>query len=235
MAFPVNDLESALLAASQGSVAPLDFVTRLFQSEVVVLDLPSADGSRYLGTITMDDRILLPVFTSPEQAQLSGLLSGESQALAGVLRDIMSTQPTSWGVAVNPGGTLGLPVYAEAVQAQLARVHSIPVGTTVHLGAPAVEPTALLEQISMVAPSVPAIRSISRCWAVVGDQPPGLVIGVDLEPDTPDVRAIVLRTIDGARAVEHPDSTVDIVFWRDRGPFVEWMEQNATPFYRRGA
>jgi type III secretion system (T3SS) SseB-like protein len=235
MTFPSNDLEEGLQSASEGRTLPQEFLIRLFQSDVIVLDLPTSDGERYLGTITMDDQQLVPVFTSLEQAQLSGLLRPESHALAGVLREIMATQPVQWGIAVNPGGTLGLPIPAEVVRSQLERPHTVPVGTTVRLGEPAVEPTALLVAITDQAESMPAVRGLSRCWAQVGDHPPGLVVGVDLDPDSAEARAAIIRAMDGARAMQHPDFTVDIAFWTDGGAFVEWMQQNVEPFYRRGA
>jgi hypothetical protein len=138
-------------------------------------------------------------------------------------------------VAVNPGGTVGLPIWAEGVQAQLARTHTVAMGTTVRLGEPAIEPTSLLEAIAAATAGIPEVRALSRCWAQLGDQAPGLVLGVDLDPDGPDARAAVLRAIDGARATQHPDFTVDIAFWSDGGAFVDWMQQNVKPFHRATA
>ena len=114
------------------------------------------------------------------------------------------------------------------------RAQTLPVGTTVLLGEPAVEPTALLAAMTEATGSIPVVRALSRCWAQVGDQPPGLVVGVDLDPDDPDARAAVLRAIDRAGATQHPDFTVGIAFWRDGGSFVEWMQQNVKPFHQRG-
>ena len=106
-------------------------------------------------------------------------------------------------------------------------------GTVVHIGEPAIEPIELLEAIAAATDLLPAVRSLSRCWAQSGQQPPGLIVGVDLDPDDHDGRAAVVDAVSNAVTAGHPDFTVDVVFASDGGTFARWMSENVPPFHRR--
>jgi hypothetical protein len=111
--------------------------------------------------------------------------------------------------------------------------HTMPAGTAVLIGEPAIEPVELLAAIVQATEGLPAVRSLSRCWAQSGQQPPGLVIGVDLQPDDREVRAEVAAAISAAVTGAHPDFVVDVVFAADGGTFTRWMQENVKPFEKR--
>jgi hypothetical protein len=109
--------------------------------------------------------------------------------------------------------------------------HTVQAGTVVLIGEPAIEPVALLAAIAAATDRLPAVRSLSRCWARSGQEAPGLIVGVDLDPDDNQGRAAVVDAVSEAVSSAHPEFTVDVVFWADGATFVEWMQQNVKPFH----
>ena len=110
--------------------------------------------------------------------------------------------------------------------------HTLPAGTTVLIGEPATEPVELLAAIAQATDLLPAVRSLSRCWAQSGQQPPGLVLGVEIEPDNQEVRAAVVDAVTAADGSRHPGFTVDVVFMADGGTLTSWMQDNVKPFHQ---
>ncbi|MEO6116816.1 MAG: enhanced serine sensitivity protein SseB C-terminal domain-containing protein [Pseudolysinimonas sp.] len=112
---------------------------------------------------------------------------------------------------------------------------SVPAGTVAYLGEPAVEPVELLAAIARATDGLSAVRTLSRCWAQFGNEPPGLVVGVQLEPDTPQVRAAVAESIGSVWSTLQPGYAVDIAFDGDGGSVTTWMRKNVNPFHRAHA
>jgi hypothetical protein len=109
---------------------------------------------------------------------------------------------------------------------------TVPAGTAVLIGEPAIEPVELLSAIAGATDAVSAVRSLSRCWAQTGAEPPGLVLGVDLDPDTAAARAEVTGAVGVVWSEVRPGFTVDVVFEGDGGVLATWMLQNVEPFHR---
>lgn len=228
MTFPGNELEVVLVGASRGEATPLAFVELLFRSTAFFPREVAQPGGEALAVVTIEQQDYIPVFTS----------AGEADAVLPVpvlveapVRDVMDRVPPHLGLAVNPSGTLGLPISAEAVQHQLHRATMIPAGTRVRLGEPAIEPTELLAAIGAGLAAVPAVREARRVWAQIGESDPGLVVGLDVDPDNPDVRQAAVSAVGAAHRRVHSDFAVDVVFVHDRNDFTEWMNANAAPFY----
>jgi hypothetical protein len=228
MTFPENELETVLVSASRGETTPLAFVELLFRSTAFfpMSADESAPAARTLVTIEQDE--FVPVFTSRSEAD--AVMAGSALVEAAV-RDVMAGAPAHLGLAVNPSGTLGLPITAAGVQHQLHRATTIAAGTRVRLGEPAVEPTELLSAIRAGLAAVPAVREARRVWAQIGESAPGLVVGLDVDPDNPDVRESAVSVVGSAHRSAHSDFTVDVVFAHDRNDFTEWMNANTAPFY----
>jgi len=225
---PDNELETVLAAASRGETSALAFVELLFRSTAFFPTTASASGSASLTPVVIDDAEFVPVFTSQNEAEA---VMPASAFVEAPVRDVMAGAPTHLGLAVNPSGTLGLPISAEAVQHQLHRATTIPAGTRVRLGEPAVEPTELLAAIGAGLAAVPAVREARRVWAQIGDSDPGLVVGLDVDPDNPDVRDSAVSAVGAAHRGVHSDFAVDVVFAHDRNDFTEWMNESTAPFY----
>lgn len=226
MTFPSNDLEIVLQAASRGETGVESFVDALFVSSGYFPVAVAPDGGASLTVMTVGDLPYVSMFTSAEQATAAGVTSSVAEA---PVREFMAGVPAHLGIAVNPGGELGLPVAAATVQLRLGRGSMVPAGTTIRIGEPAEEPVELLQRVDEAFRALPAVRNARRCWAQVGAEVPGLVLGVDIDPDNPDVRGSVIRAVGAANS--QPGIAVNVVFTNDGGEFVSWMRENAEPFY----
>ena len=109
---------------------------------------------------------------------------------------------------------------------------TVPVGSRVYLGEPAQEPVQLLETIGAALAAVPAVREARRVWVVIDDGAPGLVIGIDVEPDQASVRRDALSAVARAQIAAPVRFLVGAVFVQDRGLLAAWMAENAIPFFR---
>lgn len=226
MTFPSNDLEQVLLAVSRNETGIASFLDRLLVSNVFVPSTPTTDGGASLDVRSIDNRAYVSVFTSSEQAASASGSSTEVPAAT-----LLSTIPDHVGFAVNPGGDLGLPVYAETLRQAATGSTRLTAGTRIRIGHPAEEPTEFLEALVSKFREMLPVRSAHRAWASVDDQAPGLVVGIDLDPDSPDTRASVVDAIGRtARSLETP-FTVDAVFMNDRDTFTSWMQDETAPFY----
>lgn len=229
MTFPANELEQVLLAASRNETGMTSFLERLVSADVLVPSTRAADGSASLDIISLDNRAYVTVFTSPDQAAVAGN-TNELAALAA--STLIGSIPEHVGFAVNPGGDLGLPVYAETLRQLTTGSTRLTAGTRIAIGHPADEPSEFLEGLAAGFAHLPTIRAARRCWAAVGDAEPGLVLGIDIDPDSPDTRAAAVDLIGSASREFDTPFTVDAVFTNDRDTFTSWMHDNAEPFYR---
>lgn len=228
MPFPTNDLEQVLLAASRNETGIASFLDRLLVSDLVVPTVPAADGGRSLDILSIDNRAYVTVFTSTDQASAA---SADGALDTVPARTLLAAVPDHVGFAVNPGGDLGLPVHAETLRQAANGSTRLTAGTRIRIGHPAEEPTAFLEALASELSRIPSVRSARRAWAAVGDQDPGLVIGVDLDPDSPDTRMVTVETIGQTVREQETGFTVDAVFTNDPDEFTAWMHEEAEPFY----
>ena len=164
--------------------------------------------------------------------------------------------PSGLGLALNPDGANGLPLYPESVS-YLARL--VPEGTAagtrraateanaagVGVGHPPVEPRALLDETRAVLRGLRFVRYASRAWLSVPGAGEGLVISVALDDPTSEGRRVaVVQALEEACAaiplrVPFP---VDATFPGEILPgktspspdiVDEWISRNTRPFYTR--
>lgn len=232
--FPDNELEQALQAANAGDGDLLAWVGRLLGAPVWVPVTRTEDGGGHFHVLEHEGASLVPVFTSEEQL---GSAQPATDRVVVPTRDLLEQLPEGVGLAVNPGGALGLPLSREALaraEGAAADGRTVAAGTSIYLGHPAEEPTTLLTAIAdAVREQAPAVRELARVWAVVGDQPPGLVVVAAPDPDTPEERERTLRAV--ASVAGAAGFTVDVSFAGDGGRFLAWTRQHTSPFYVRGA
>jgi hypothetical protein len=69
---------------------------------------------------------------------------------------------------------------------------------------------------------------------VIDDGAPGLVIGIDIEPDQASMRRDALSAVARALIAAPVRFPVGVVFAQDRGELVAWMGENAVPFFSPG-
>ncbi|HEX8497970.1 MAG TPA: enhanced serine sensitivity protein SseB C-terminal domain-containing protein [Actinomycetales bacterium] len=229
MTFPANDLEVALQRAFDQQVPVATFVAALLQDVVWVPLVEQPDGTQTMPTITMDEQSLLPVFTSEEQLQRG---APDAPRARPAVRELLGVLPADVGFAVNVGGDVGLPIHAPALRHPGGGPTTVPAGTAIRIGEPADEPVDVLERLASALAPVAAVREARRCWAQIGDGAPGLVIGLDLDPDQPATRELALLAVRDVPA--EGGAPIDVVFSADRDSFTRWMSANAAPFHRGG-
>ena len=163
--------------------------------------------------------------------------------------------PAGLGLALNPDGAPGLPLYPESVS-YLARLGQ-PGAATIGVGHPPTEPLALLNEVRARLRRLRFVRSASRAWLSVPDRVEGLVIAVALDdPASEPARSAVIGALLAAvgSVPLHVPFPVDAVFPgepadgdhagrstgdetanAERGPDIiaEWMSRNTRPFYTR--
>ena len=231
MTFPSNDLEITLQRAFANEISVDEFVQALLVSTVWVPLTTTTEGHQSMPTVTIDQQALLPVFTSEEQLHLG---APDAPRVAPPVSELLTQLPAHVGLAVNVGGDVGLPIFAAGLQQARGGAATLSTGTSVRIGAPADELAELFAQIGQALQAVGAVREARRCWAQVGDNRPGLVVGLDVDPDNPDTRMAAMDAVREAVGTSAKDFPVDVVFTSDRDTFTEWMTANAQPFYSAG-
>jgi SseB protein C-terminal domain/SseB protein N-terminal domain len=232
--FPENDIESVLLRASRQQADGAELLAALAAAELLVPvagPAPAEDPTRMrLPAFEDQGRRYVPVFTSPAQLELSGHGGGYLR-LRG--RELAAMVDQQTGLAVNVGGDVGLPISPEQVRAMTAPA-SLAAGQVVQLGEPAEEPTRLLEAVAAGLATSTGVRAAYRALMQAGDQPPRLVVGVEV--DDPAAGQRLLEAV-GRAAAELGDREVDLIAFGEDGDGAvgSWMQLHTRPFYRRPA
>jgi len=169
--------------------------------------------------------------------------------------------PTGLGLALNPDGAPGLPLYPESVSYLAGLGERGPAAIAV--GHPPAEPLALLAEVRARLRRLRFVRSASRAWLSVPDQGGGLVIAVALDDPASQRahRAVIGALLAAVASVPlHVPYPVDAVFpgepaddeavdreavggeavggeavGGEAAPdlVTEWMSRNTRPFYAR--
>jgi hypothetical protein len=164
--------------------------------------------------------------------------------------------PAGLGLALNPDGAPGLPLYPEAVS-YLAGLDQRG-AATIGVGHPPTEPVALLTEVRARVRRLRFVRSASRAWLSVPDRGEGLVIAVALDDPAsrPAHRAVIAALLAAVASVPlRVPYPVDVAFPgepaddeavdgegvdaegvdAETAPDIigEWMSRNTRPFYSR--
>jgi SseB protein N-terminal domain len=158
--------------------------------------------------------------------------------------------PAGLGLALNPDGAPGLPLYPESVS-YLARLDQR--GAAIGIGHPPTEPLALLTEARARLRRLRFVRTASRAWLSVPDRGEGLVIAVALDDPVsePAHQAVIGALIAAVASVPlHVPFPVDVTFpgepaadgplgreWaageQDPDVIADWVARNTRPFYAR--
>ncbi|MFF4217645.1 enhanced serine sensitivity protein SseB C-terminal domain-containing protein [Streptomyces nondiastaticus] len=230
--FPANKLEETLAAAKAGSVPPEDILEALAAAELwmPLPESPGGDRGTRLPIVAIDGQPHVAVYTSAHQLKVCA--GDVAHAVMGA-RELIDAIPQELGLALNPGGEVGLPVHAAGVQTvREAGRKTVPAGESIRLGEPAEEPVALLAALRRALGAVPAVSSARRALVQVGNQHPGLLIGVAVRGAAEESREAVLAAVSRAVSEEPVPFTVDTLFLGKPGDQTSaWMLGNVEPFY----
>jgi hypothetical protein len=149
--------------------------------------------------------------------------------------------PPAVGIAVNPGGAVGVPLPPAAV-AELCRERPVyggapATGARVRLWEPGhdEEPVDFLAAAAAEFAVTPVVLTARRALASVEDQPAELFVGVELDRWQEDDRAAAMDALGRALgAVPLPWQVHLILLDVAQDPVADWMLETVRPFFDRG-
>ncbi|MFE2558486.1 enhanced serine sensitivity protein SseB [Streptomyces sp. NBC_00090] len=241
--WPGNELEE-VLAASLGNPAAGGRLVEVLGRSQVWVPLPNGGGPDSpdldLATMEIDGAAYVPVFSSEEQ--LLACVGGHMSFTVAPARDFARGLPPQLGIAVNPGGTVGLPLPPPAV-AELCRAGRTPLdgpasGGRVRLFEPdwQDDPVDFLAAASAEFEATGVVATAHRALASVEGTEPVLFIGVRLLHWEGADRTAPLDALGralGRVEVAWPVNLILLDMAQD--PVGDWMQERVRPFYRRAA
>ncbi|MEU9156002.1 enhanced serine sensitivity protein SseB [Streptomyces sp. NPDC048417] len=240
--WPGNELEE-VLSASLGVPAAAGRLIEVLARSFLWIPLPEGGGPHSgpldLPTTEIEGRVYVPVFSSEEQfRQVVG--SHLSYTIAPAV-EFARGLPPQVGIAVNPGGVVGVPLPPEAV-AELCRTGRSELdgpasGGRVRLFEPdwQDDPMDFLAAASAEFAGTGVVATARRCLAAVETADPVMFVGVELSHWEGDIRALPLEALGkalGRVPVKWPVNLVLLDVADD--PVGHWMRENVRPFYQYG-
>ncbi|MFJ9820574.1 enhanced serine sensitivity protein SseB [Streptomyces sp. NPDC101151] len=240
--WPGNELEE-VLSASLGIPSAGGRIIEVLGRSFVWIPLPGGGGPHSgpldLPTMEIEGQVYVPVFSSEEQLrQAAG--SQMSYTIAPAVEFARGLPPQA-GMAVNPGGVVGVPLPPEAV-AELCRAGRTPldgpgVGGRVRLFEPdwQDDPVDFLAAASAEFAATGVVLSARRCLAAIETADPVMFVGVELSQWEGDLRALPLEALGralGKGPVPWPVNLVLLDVAQD--PVGEWLKAHVRPFYQHG-
>ncbi|MFF8379004.1 enhanced serine sensitivity protein SseB [Streptomyces sp. NPDC015661] len=241
--WPGNELEEVLAASLGNPEAGARLVEVLGRSPVWV-PLPNGGGPESqnldLATMEIEGAAFVPVFSSEQQ--LLACVGDHMSFTVAPARDFARGLPPQLGIAVNPGGTVGVPLPPPAV-AELCRAGRTPLdgpaaGGRVRLFEPdwQDDPVDFLAAASAEFEATGVVVTARRALASVEGTEPALFIGVELGGwDGVDRNAPLdaLGRALGRVEVAWPVNLILLDMAQD--PVGDWMLERVRPFYQRAA
>ncbi|MFE3329507.1 enhanced serine sensitivity protein SseB [Streptomyces sp. NPDC059176] len=239
--WPANELEE-VLAASVGNATAGGRLIEVLGRSAVWVPLPNGGGpdspSLDLPTLEVDGAPYVPVFSSHEQFVLcmgDQMSHAEAPAI-----DFARGLPPQLGIAVNPGGAVGVPLPPPAV-AELCRFGRTPLdgpasGGRVRLFEPdwQEEPVDFLAAAAGEFESTRVVQTARRVLASIEGDDPVLFVGVQLSSFEGHDRTAPMDALGralGRVAVKWPVNLVLLDVAQD--PVGDWMLNRVRPFYAR--
>ncbi|MFG2517139.1 enhanced serine sensitivity protein SseB [Streptomyces sp. NPDC048584] len=239
--WPGNELEE-VLSASLGVPSAGGRVVEVLGRSFVWIPLPNGGGRDStdldLPTMELDGQAYVPVFSSEEQfRQVAG--SHLSYTIAPAV-EFARGLPPQVGIAVNPGGVVGIPLPPPAV-AELCRAgRAMPAGTAaggrVRLFEPdwQDDPVDFLAAASAEFDAIGVVTTARRCLAAIETATPALFIGVQLSSWEGDPRTLPLNALGRALAQSPPPWPVNLIALDlTQDPVADYLRTRVTPFYQR--
>ncbi|MEU3031464.1 enhanced serine sensitivity protein SseB [Streptomyces incarnatus] len=239
--WPGNELEE-VLSASLGIPAAGGRIIEVLGRSFVWVPLPSGGGPGSgpldLPTLDIEGQVFVPVFSSEEQFR-QAVGSHMSYTIAPAVEFARGLPPQA-GIAVNPGGTVGIPLPPEAV-AELCRAGRTPLdgpatGGRVRLFEPdwQDDPVDFLSAASAEFAATGVVVTARRCLAAIENADPVMFVGVELSQWEGDFRALPLEALGRALGRIPTAWPVNLILLDvTDDPVAEWLKSTVRPFYIR--
>jgi hypothetical protein len=239
--WPGNELEE-VLSASLGVPSAGGRIVEVLGRSFVWVPLPNGGGPDSgpldLPTLEIDGQAYVPVFSSEEQfRQVVGPHLAYTVAPA---VEFARGLPPQAGIAVNPGGVVGIPLPPPAV-AELCRagrtlLDGPAAGGRVRLFEPdwQDDPLDFLAAASAEFDSIGVVTTARRCLAAIETADPVLFIGVELSQWEGDARTLPLNALGralGRTPAPWPVNLIVLDIAQD--PVGDWLRTKVRPFYER--
>ncbi|MDG9718819.1 enhanced serine sensitivity protein SseB [Streptomyces sp. DH24] len=239
--WPGNELEE-VLSASLGVPSAGGRIVEVLGRSFLWVPLPGGGGPHTgpldLPTLELEGQAYVPVFSSEEQfRQVVG--AHMSYAVAPAVEFARGLPPQA-GIAVNPGGVVGIPLPPPAV-AELCRAGRTPLdgpasGGRVRLFEPdwQEDPVDFLSAAGTEFEGIGVVRTARRCLAAIETADPVMFVGVELSQWEGDLRALPMDALGralGTSPVKWPVNLVLLDVAQD--PVGDWLRENVRPFYQR--
>ncbi|MFH8755196.1 enhanced serine sensitivity protein SseB [Streptomyces atroolivaceus] len=239
--WPANELEE-VLSASLGVPGAGGRLVEVLGRSLVWVPLPNGGGPDSadldLPTIDIDGGAYVPVFSS--EAQFLEVVGSRLSFTVAPARDFARGLPPQVGVAVNPGGAVGVPLPPPAV-AELCRAGRTPLdgpasGGRVRLYEPdwKEEPVDFLSVVSAEFRETGVVSTARRVLASIEGDSPVLFVGVEFAVWDAAAQSVPLDALGralGQVQVPWPVNLVLLDIAQD--PVGDWMLERVRPFYRR--
>jgi hypothetical protein len=235
--WPANELEE-VLSASVGNPSAGPRLMEVLGRSRVWVPLPNGGGAPGfdLPTMELGGAPYVPVFSSEQQFRQAA--EGMSCTVAPV-HEFARGLPPAVGIAVNPGGAVGVPLPPAAV-AELCRADpgtGTPApGARVLLWEPdhEDEPVEFLAAAAAEFAVTPVVLTARRTLASVEDEPPALFVGVELDRWQEEDRAAAMDAISRALGAQPLHWEVHLILLDvAQDPVGDWMLETVRPFYAR--
>lgn len=241
--WPANELEE-VLSASLGNPSAMPRLIEVLGRSKVWVPLPNGgwpgEPGFDLPTVELDGVLHVPVFSSEQQFRLAA--DGMHCAVAPV-HEFARGLPPGVGLAVNPGGAVGVPLPPAAVAELCRSGRGDPAdgpprasGARVRLWEPEhdQEPVDFLAAAAGEFAVTPVVLTARRALAAVEAQPPALFVGVELDRWQEDDRAAAMDALGRALGAVPPAWQVHLILLDvAQDPVGDWMLDTVPPFFAR--
>ncbi|MCX4781194.1 enhanced serine sensitivity protein SseB C-terminal domain-containing protein [Streptomyces sp. NBC_01264] len=233
--WPGNELEQVLGAALGQADAGGRIIEVLGRSDLWI-PLPGGVNSLSLPTMEIDGAAYVPVYSSEEQFRAC---AGPAMDFAvAPAADFARGLPPQLGIAVNPEGSVGVPLPPPAV-AELCRTGGGPLdgpatGGRVRLYEPdwQEDPVDFLAAAAEEFSASGVVASAHRCLASVEGGSPELYIGVRLLGWEPEMRNAPMDALGRALTRVPPPWPVQLILLdAAEDPVVDYITTRVRPFY----
>jgi hypothetical protein len=239
--WPANELEE-VLSASLGVPGAAGRLVEVLGRSQVWVPLPNGGGPDSadldLPTVDIGGGAYVPVFSS--EAQFLQCVGTHLSFAVAPAREFARGLPPQLGIAVNPGGAVGVPLPPPAV-AELCRAGRTPLdgpasGGRVRLYEPdwKEDPVDFLSAVSAEFQEIGVVSTARRVLASIEGDSPVLFVGVEFAVRDAAEQSVPLEAVGRALGrVQVPWPVNLLLLDVAQDPVGDWMLEKVRPFYRR--